>query len=105
MNNYEQMREALNNIGNAAAWVAENCNDQQTAKYMNDVIEMVQSAISIPRRQCDVGTAEEQDDRFSDFCLKQGMCEKCEIYKRGGGLRLCHLRWAQMPYAQKGDAE
>ena len=47
------MREAMNKVGNAAAWIAERCNDQQTAKYMNDIIAIVQSAISAPARNCD----------------------------------------------------
>lgn len=47
------MREALNEVGNAAAWIAESCNDRQTAKYMNDIIAIVQSALSKPARNCD----------------------------------------------------
>ena len=46
-------REALNKVGNAAAWIAESCNDQQTAEYMNDIIAIVQSALSAPARNCD----------------------------------------------------
>lgn len=46
-------REALNKVGNAVAWIAESCNDQQTAEYMNDIIAIVQSALSAPARNCD----------------------------------------------------
>ena len=52
--NAAAMRDALNKVGNAAAWIAESCNDQQTAKYMNDIIAIVQAALSEPPRNCDV---------------------------------------------------
>lgn len=52
--NAAAMREALKKVGNAAAWIAESCNDQQTATYMNDMIAIVQTASSAPARNCDV---------------------------------------------------
>ncbi len=48
--NAAAVREALDKVGNAAAWIAESCNDQQTAKYMNDMIAIVQTALSAPAR-------------------------------------------------------
>jgi hypothetical protein len=41
----DKIRDALNKIGNISVWVAENCNDQQTAKYMNDIITIVQETV------------------------------------------------------------
>ena len=52
--NAAAMRDALNKVGNAAAWIAESCNDQQTAKYMNDMIAIVQTALSAPARNQEV---------------------------------------------------
>lgn len=52
-NNMAEMREALDRIGNIALFVAENCGNQQTAKYMTDIIMDVQSAVSAAPRNCD----------------------------------------------------
>ena len=31
-------------------------------------IDTIKQALALPRRNCDVGTAEEQTDRYWDFC-------------------------------------
>lgn len=58
-------------------------------------------------RNCDVGTAEEQIDRFVDYCCgkcdgsncKHGLYMEDEVYR-------CALKWAQMPYeARKDDSK
>lgn len=60
------------------------------------------SRLATPARNCDVGTAEEQCDRFLRFCQSRG-CVNCEI---GDGNRAkfpsCELVWAQMPYEEGG---
>jgi hypothetical protein len=102
-------REALNKIGNISAWVAENCNDQQTAKYMNDIIAIVQESVAAPLRNCDVGTAEEQSERFVLFCRRNScrgvcydICNFANVNRRLGwqkiGQSRCFAFWAQMPY-------
>ena len=61
------------------------------------------SALAAPPRNCDVGTVEEQAQRFNDYCTKQGdgCCivggkGACPIFK---GYRVdCGIVWAQMPY-------
>lgn len=55
-----------------------------------------------PRRNCDVGTAEEQIDRMLAFCVRKGKCTRCENHKIGTMFRECTLRWAQMPYEEGG---
>ena len=103
--NAAAMREALNKVGNAAAWIAENCNDQQTAKYMNDMIAIVQTALSEPARQCDVGTAEEQDRRRIAYC-RDHSCKICPLRDSEHGGVSCDITWAQKPYtSEKGGAE
>lgn len=46
-----------------------------------------------PRRNCDVGTPEEQMQRHDAYCLS-GVC--CNYF-----CRLCFAQWAQMPYGDK----
>ena len=52
------------------------------------------AALAAPPRNCDIGTAEEQDWRFNDFCSRTG-CNKCPLNK---GVEECALGWAQMLY-------
>ena len=117
--NQMKMREALDRIGNIAGFVAENCGDQQTAKYMNDIISEVQSAIATPPRNCDVGTAKEQWKRFDEFCISWeesgpngGCSDECPCMaiksKESDGCfgqSGCFSIWAQMPYEEEGRAE
>ena len=52
-----------------------------------------------PPRNCDVGTAEEQAERQSRFCLSQRGCSPaCPAFRKGQGHNGCVLTWAQMPY-------
>ena len=65
----------------------------------------VDAALSAPARNCDVGTAEEQYDRFVDFCQlgagEKEDCDGCRLWNSGTIGHNCELRWAQMPYAAK----
>ncbi len=55
-------------------------------------------AISKPLRNCDVGTADEQSQRYNSFChdhrTMEKCCESCPVEKSA----CCELAWAQMPY-------
>lgn len=72
---------------------------------------LLQDALRMPPRQCDVGTAEEQAERYKAYCRKHftpdqlgGNCRKCPLKDRRGWS--CQLAWAQTPYeAQEGGAE
>jgi hypothetical protein len=58
----------------------------------------IQTALAEPLRNCDVGSAEEQLKRHSEFCKTSrdfscapSMCRKC------------FADWAQMPYEKGGE--
>lgn len=63
-------------------------------------------------RNCDVGTAEEQQKRFVTFCNSHwnihkfdDNCKGCPVEDRSGA---CEFAWAQIPYeagAEKGGIE
>lgn len=64
------------------------------------------AALAAPPRNCDVGTAEEQEKRFHDFCRARHLprmeesrycAYKCPLE----GDTCCELQWAQMPYVEK----
>ena len=77
----------------------------------NDSQKMLRAALSAPPRQCDIGTAEEQDDRWESFCASHHspwkitggtgtmICD-CPCYK--GNNKCNRFVWAQMPYAEEG---
>lgn len=61
-------------------------------------------------RQCDVGTPEEQSDRFRAFCRKSKMPQFAEsaYCAHECGCRDaadCKFAWAQTPYAEEGAGE
>ncbi len=62
------------------------------------IAHLVDAALALPLRQCDVGTAEEQFDGFAKHCIDKD-CDSCEHGIRGRSLAHCALRWAQTPYA------
>lgn len=75
---------------------------------IEEVKHIVDTVLAIPRRNCEVGTPEEQAERFRKFCLdnmKKGgedfRCHKncpAKNYINGWGIPYCQLKWAQMPY-------
>ena len=62
----------------------------------------IESAHAAPARQCDVGTAEEQLQRWCKFCDTQNACEDCPCNKGCGISADCFARWAQTPYEAEG---
>lgn len=71
---------------------------------------LVVRALSAPARQCDVGTPEEQVDRYCRHCQKHCIsCERryaCNVCGERYRLR-CIARWAQTPYEaeRKGEGD
>lgn len=67
---------------------------------------ILQEALRFPLRQCDVGTPEDQEKRFTKYCYDHRSyeigCGGCPL----NGEPCCELAWAQMPYAaEEGGAE
>ena len=59
------------------------------------------------RRNCDVGTAEEQFKRWETFCLKyDNDCTGCPCGDSTHPTAYCFAKWAQKPYEadEKGGA-
>ena len=68
-----------------------------------DIEVILKAALAEPPRQCDVGTAEEQAQRFGNHCesllTKDGSkpctgCPCCGVVQYGR----CEFAWMQMPY-------
>ena len=98
--NAAAMREALERF---MGWY--NITSIRTAS-LRTIAEAARAALAAPARQCDVGTADEQDARFGEFCVmrRTGSCAGCPDPVGGftvaNGIRECPLVWAQTPYKE-----
>ena len=72
------------------------------AKGLFNESKQMTAALSAPPRNCDVGTAEEQEERFTKFCSRQDCKRTCPLYDDYDSYR-CEFAWGQMPY-EEGDA-
>ena len=78
--------------------------------FINAVI-IARAALSATPRNCDIGTAEEQQDRFREFCRRHFDARECGLGRsvakcpayQGGKNPDCSLWWAQMPYEEGGS--
>ena len=68
-------------------------------------IDAIKAARAMPKRQCDVGTAEEQAKRFGKLCIKyynedESCNRKCPLMSLDfiKGFPRCQAHWTQMPY-------
>ena len=71
----------------------------------------IQKALASPLRNCDVGTAEEQTERFKQLCRKyrrgpgpRANCKGCPVSTESQHVG-CTFAWAQMPYEKEGSYE
>ena len=117
--NQIKMREALviamkaichharaNHTCDSLAWenstINANCGDILCAhRDLCEAKTAIQKALSAPPRNCDVGTADEQTDRFNKLCLSHtipwhGCSDYCPLLKSDR----CALKWAQSPYSE-----
>ena len=98
METNNKLREAVTKILNLTNSLDENC-----AVDPVEIRDIARTALAAPPRNCDVGTAEEQEKRFHDFCRARHLprmeesrycAYKCPLE----GDTCCELQWAQMPY-------
>ena len=74
---------------------------------------LIRAVLAAPARNCDVGTAREQIERFNDFCRAVESCPNCPLYQNlnnyeihGFGRNECMSFWGQLPFAPaEGGAE
>ena len=102
-NNFQIMRAALLRVKEARG---------RDLEYVTlaDIDAEVDAALDLPPRNCDVGTAEEQTERFVAKCTRHAYCTPCPVHAAWGAFlegkpKSCQLIWAQMPYEAKGGAE
>ena len=103
-----KLRGALASVQKKINYLIGRCNvpNSLVANRM-EINAIINNALAAPVRNCDVGTAEEQNRRFETFCnnhfsnpLECG-CEDCPCHTTSNDIR-CVLAWAQMPYEEGG---
>lgn len=98
--NVKSMREALMEASIALSSATHHHLTEDDAK---DCLAVVETAISSPPRNCDVGKPEEQSARFDAHCRKHIGCLTCPLREKDGGVpKHCEFAWAQMPYEEGG---
>lgn len=104
MNAYEKMHQAVLALDAWVKVIKSNPKDETAIECAEFVEETIKAAIAEPPRNCDVGTAMEQGERFSAYCRAhkhpESECLHCPLFGQTGGY--CELAWAQMPYKEGG---
>lgn len=107
----DKLREALEDIvhGIEEKYAAA---PTQVTPHEDAILHRCNAALAAPRLNCEVGTAEEQAERFENFCLKYIGCAEetggshcigCPLEKASRHTtQKCELYWAQMPYEEGG---
>lgn len=105
------------NVREALVRLAQSVQDFMATKGRNFYPDMAvaldaaNAALAAPPRNCEVGTEDEQAERFENFCLKHIGCAEetggrhcvgCPLEKASRNTtQKCELYWAQMPYEEQ----
>jgi hypothetical protein len=104
-----KLREALSKASIALSWATHHHLTEDDAK---ECLAIVDAALDEPPRNYEVGTIEEQRERFILFCRRnsfRGVCSSgCKfanvVNQQSGWQRIgqagCFPFWAQMPYEE-----
>ena len=69
---------------------------------VDELICRIQALEDRPKRNCDIGSPKEQNERYGKFChahlSPENGCGGCPL----NGEPCCELAWAQMPYEEGG---
>jgi hypothetical protein len=96
-----KIREALSKASIALSWATHHHLTEDDAK---ECLAIVDAALAEPVRNCDVGTAEEQEQRFIALCNKQhDDCFMCPVQNNIKAQCDCKFVWSQMPYEKEGE--
>lgn len=108
-NNTAAMREALTKVKEWMERRIATRGFEASATFPTMLEDVVLPVLAAPPRNCDVGTAEEQAERYGRYCDKftrdRMHCENCPCCGKIS-FGKCEFAWEQMPYeGQEGGAE
>ena len=97
-----KLREALKHIKDRLPHMLQymrvHWEDANAGGYFDELMLVIDAALAEPVRNCDVGTAKEQKQRYDSYCFSRG-CGNCPLFDEEG----CNFAWAQMPYEEGGN--
>jgi hypothetical protein len=111
-----KLREALTKVEKWMERRIVTCGFEFSATIPTMLEDVVLPALAAPPRNCDVGTAKEQESRWETNCGR-GIpnCKHCKVYEKAKNSGLVHGRylmrcdcrfiWAQMPYKEGESSE
>ena len=102
--NIKSMRDALNEIRSRLSYLYGHIDGTFDPPALKEVYEIAGTALSAPPRNCDVGTTDEQVERFQWFCDTRP-CDCCKLKDKVNETLDCAIHWAQMPYEEGENAE
>ena len=110
LGNAAKMREALERCASMGEQIENQLGSSEDTVYAfrgerclaHNISECARAALSAPPRNCDIGTAAEQHERFYNFCDKVEECKECPLWRGGGLTSKCSVYWAQLPYEEGG---
>ena len=107
--NAAAMREALEAVKKSIDGIGASSLDCDPVILMASLTQVcarlsarIDAALAKPPRNCDVGTAQEQTDRYETFCAS--VHPSCVACKADEQYTKCEFVWGQMPY-EKGGAK
>lgn len=109
LGNAAKLRETLKTSRDYFVALREKVPGSLSEQYLTRRIADIDVALASPVRNCDVGTAEEQSERFTKVCVAnsrcgaRGLCSDTCPFNRDYRAE-CALVWAQKPY-EKGSSE
>lgn len=100
--NAAALREALESVRN---WCVNKLGGASFQATVEGLLSIVESALSEPPRNCEIGTPAEQSVRYEKFCFEhrtmERCCEDCPLKHEP----CCELAWAQLPYEEAANAD
>ena len=96
--NIKAMRDALNEIRSRLSYLYGHIDGTFDPPALKEIYEIAGTALTAPPRNCDVGTPEDQHNRFMRFCDSKSMG-----YCWGRGCRKCMAQWGQIPYEGENE--
>jgi len=111
-NNTIKLREvlefALNTIDVSEDVLAETEDwENEAVGWILELQKRAREALVAPPRNCDVGTADEQAQRFETFCHRysqaMGICDDDCPFRQHPNASYCQSIWMQMPYKPKEE--
>ena len=105
MQTNNKLREALEDIGRIVEQIRLLYSDYPSE--MHEIARKVNAALAEPIKNCEVGTAEEQSERFDKFCHAnintERCCGDCPAFRTTRDD--CELIWTQLPYESEARSE